>query len=183
MGHSAPWWSHRKLISTGVKNCWQTQDTRTGGGNYPQSAAKGCAHAGAKPMIEADRQSVQHAGAGNDHDDQAGQKKFNAHLVYPVGVRASGDIEWSKLKVFPHYCRQIEFWQRLYLLWSQFAAPWWLLDDQACHGKDRYIIRQAVNFYPQCAGLLFFSYKSTTHAAKFTTLNDWNQSEVQTRQK
>ena len=47
-----------KSQSTGVKNCWQTQDTRCGGGNYPQIAAKGCGHAGAKFMIEADRQSV-----------------------------------------------------------------------------------------------------------------------------
>jgi hypothetical protein len=37
-------------------------------------------------MIEVDRQILQHASAGNDNDDQASQKKFKAHCVYPVGV-------------------------------------------------------------------------------------------------
>jgi len=88
-----------KSQSSGVKNCWQTQYNRCGGGNYPQGAAKGCGHAGAKSMIEADRQIVQHASAGNDNDEQAGQKKFKAHRVYPVGVWTSGDIKWSEIKI------------------------------------------------------------------------------------
>mgnify|MGYP001219796309 FL=1 len=44
-------------------------------------------------MIEADCQIVQHASAGNDNNEQVGQKTFKAHRVYPVGVRTSGDIK------------------------------------------------------------------------------------------